>query len=77
MKIDMNENLIFVGFTNGHQIDYAKDGEGAFYSDPSSGCIIPLYMLKTHEHRLETSKDIPYPEGCKLCNVARGCDGSC
>lgn len=21
--------------------------------------------------------EIPYPEGCKLCNVASGCDGSC
>lgn len=21
--------------------------------------------------------DIPYPEGCKLCNPGRGCDGSC
>lgn len=21
--------------------------------------------------------DIPYPEGCKLCNVSTGCDGSC
>lgn len=26
---------------------------------------------------LETGKDIPFPEGCRLCNVATGCDGSC
>ena len=25
----------------------------------------------------DDSVEIPYPEGCKLCNVATGCDGSC
>lgn len=25
----------------------------------------------------DSSIDIPYPEGCKLCNVATGCDGGC
>jgi len=25
----------------------------------------------------QREQDIPYPVGCKLCNVATGCDGSC
>lgn len=53
------DSLIFVGYTNGAQILYASDskqeGEGAFYKDTEHNCCIPLYMLKTHEHRLETT----------------------
>lgn len=56
---DPHDKLIFVGYTNGCQILYANDrshgGEGAFFKDTDSGCMIPLYMLKTHYHRLETT----------------------
>jgi hypothetical protein len=50
-----NKELIHVGFTNGYQVKYAKDEEGAFYPDTSGDCYIPLYMLKSHEHRIETT----------------------
>lgn len=44
--------LIHVGYTNPHQIKYAKKDSGAFYPDIENECHIPLYMLKNHEHRL-------------------------
>lgn len=50
-----NKDLLHVGFTNGAQIKYAKDEEGAFYHDTDGDCYIPLYMLKSHEHRIETT----------------------
>ena len=34
-----------------------------------------IYRMKPVDHYAEI--DIPYPEPCKLCNVGRGCDGSC
>ncbi|GFD77249.1 hypothetical protein KUL118_01110 [Tenacibaculum sp. KUL118] len=50
-----NNELVHVGFTNGDQIKYAKVEEGSFYPDTSGSCYIPLYMLKSHEHRVETT----------------------
>ena len=50
-----NKELLHVGFTNGTQVKYAKDEEGAFYPDTDGDCYIPLYMLKSHEHRVETT----------------------
>lgn len=54
----MNE-LILVGFTNGHQINYASEpeGEGCFYSNTDNECYIPLYMLETHHHRIESTSN--------------------
>ena len=55
---ELYEDLIFVGYTNGYQILYATEsegGEGSFYSDTSNECWIPLYMLKRHANRLETT----------------------
>ena len=52
------KELVFVGYTNGLQILYAtkgEGGEGAFYADTDNGCYIPLYMLRTHWHRLEST----------------------
>ena len=51
--------LIFVGYTNGHLISYASepDGEGCFYSNTNNECYIPLYMLKTHHHRIESTSN--------------------
>ena len=49
------KELLHVGFTNGTQVKYAKDEEGAFYPDTEGDCYIPLYMLKSHEHRVETT----------------------
>ena len=50
-----NNELVHVGFTNGDQVNYAKVEEGSFYPDTSGDCYIPLYMLKSHEHRIETT----------------------
>lgn len=50
-----NKELLHVGFTNGDQVNYAKVEEGSFYPDTSGDCYIPLYMLKSHEHRIETT----------------------
>lgn len=59
MNEQLHDELIFVGYTNGAQILYANDiksgGEGAFFRDTEHNCIIPLYMLKTHWHRLEST----------------------
>lgn len=55
----MTEELIFVGYTNGNQILYASSdqhgGEGSFYKSTEGDCYIPLYMLKTHTHRIEST----------------------
>ena len=50
-----NNELVHVGFTNGDQVNYAKVEEGSFYPDTSGDCYIPLYILKSHEHRIETT----------------------
>ena len=58
MNENIHDELIFVGYTNGHQVLYATEqhgGEGTFYSDTDNDCYIPLYMLKTHAHRLENT----------------------
>lgn len=61
MKENIHDDLIFVGYTNGMQIIYANDtqdgGEGYFYKDNDCNCCIPLYMLKTHWHRLESTSN--------------------
>jgi hypothetical protein len=55
----VDNDLIFVGFTNGAQILYANDseGEGSFYRTSEHNCIIPLYMLGCHVNRIETTTD--------------------
>ena len=50
-----SKELLHVGFTNGDQVKYATTEEGSFYPDTYGGCYIPLYMLKSHEHRIETT----------------------
>lgn len=50
---EKNQELFFVGYTNGAQVLYASEDEGSFYSNTENECFIPLYMLNTHEHRLE------------------------
>jgi|GEM_PF-2982209 len=50
-----SKELLHVGFTNGYQVKYAKTEEGTFYPDTCGDCYIPLYMLKSHEHRIETT----------------------
>ena len=55
-----NEDLCFVGFTNGLQVSYARKEngcEGAFYCDTENECHIPLYMLRSHLHRIELTSD--------------------
>lgn len=52
--------LIFVGYTNGSQIKYAEECEGAFYPNTYNECYIPLYMLKTHQHRIESTSNGDY-----------------
>ena len=53
---DIHDELVFVGYTSGanikllHETDY-----GAMYSDTKVNCYIPLYMLKSHLHRIETT----------------------
>lgn len=57
----MQDELIFVGYTNGNQILYATEaegGEGSFYSSTDNDCYIPLYMLKSHAHRLQNTSNM-------------------
>lgn len=55
------ENLRHVGYTNGYQLAYNinnhDEAAGLFYPDSDCGCIIPLYMLKDHDHRIATTTD--------------------
>lgn len=55
---NIHDHLIFVGYTNGDQILYAAENEGCMYSDTENDCFIPLYMLKTHAHRLESTSQM-------------------
>ena len=59
MSENIHDDLIFVGYTNGFQILYAterdSDASGQFYGNTEGECIIPLYMLKTHWHRIQGS----------------------
>jgi len=55
---EKTEALIFVGYTNGYQILYAAEESGTFYPDTDSECWIPLYMMKRHAHRLETTTNM-------------------
>lgn len=61
MSKELHDDLIFVGYTNGAQVLYANDkgfgGEGAFYKTKEHNCVIPLYMLKTHWHRLQSTTE--------------------
>lgn len=46
--------------------------------DAISDCIDEMYYISAvAESVSDLDNDIPYQEGCKLCNVATGCDGSC
>lgn len=61
MAEELQSDLVFVGYTNGYQILYGAEsegGEGSFYSDTRNACYIPLYMLKSHVHRLQTTTDM-------------------
>lgn len=61
MTEELQGELVFVGYTNGYQILYGAEsegGEGSFYSDTENGCYIPLYMLKSHAHRLQSTTDM-------------------
>ena len=55
MTQELHDELIFVGYTNGHQILYGAKDEGVFYKDTDNDCYIPLYMLKTHWHRIQST----------------------
>lgn len=50
-----HDELIFVGYTNGYQILYGAQESGSFYPDTDNECFIPLYMLKTHWHRIQST----------------------
>lgn len=55
---DSSGELIFVGYTNGDQILYANEGaegSGLFFSNSDGNCYVPLYILKTHAHRIRST----------------------
>ena len=69
---EKTEALIFVGYTNGYQILYAAEEGGTFHSDTDGHCCIPLYMMKRHAHRLETTSDMSVTlEKLKAARVAK------
>lgn len=70
---EKTEALIFVGYTNGYQILYAAEEEGGtFHPDADGDCYIPLYMMKRHAHRLETTSDMSVTlEKLKAARVAK------
>jgi len=52
-----HQELVFIGYTNGAQIYhsavYEDEASGIFFPDTYGETVIPLYMLKCHEHRME------------------------
>jgi hypothetical protein len=60
-------DLILIGYTNGDQIRYANEGEsGLFFNGPENGCYIPVYMLKTHLHRIQSTSKTGFK--CDMLN---------
>ena len=46
--------------------------------DAINECIDEMYYISAiAESVCDLNNEIPNSEGCKLCNVATGCDGSC
>ena len=56
---EIQDDLIFVGYTNGYQISYASgntdESIGHFFGTTDGNSCIPLYMLKSHANRLSTT----------------------
>ena len=54
----VNDETCHVGFTNGANLKLLHEtGFGAMYSDTKQECYIPIYMLKSHLHRVETTSN--------------------
>ncbi|WP_346839787.1 hypothetical protein [Microbulbifer sp. SAOS-129_SWC] len=51
----LHDQLFFVGYTNGYQVQYGAEEEGSFYNNTDRDSVIPLYMLKIHQCRLEST----------------------
>ena len=51
-----SKQVVFVGYTNGDQIESSKKDSGCFYPETDGECYIPVYMLKIHKHRIESTK---------------------
>ncbi len=48
--------MLHVGYTNGANIKLLINTDyGAMYSNTNQDCYIPLYMLSSHTHRIETT----------------------
>ena len=55
---DTGGELSFIGYTNGANLKLLKETDyGAMYSNTKENCYIPLYMLKSHLHRIETTSN--------------------
>ncbi|WP_373092511.1 hypothetical protein [Zhongshania sp.] len=55
-KVPDESELVHIGYTNGAQVLYCVTGEsGSFYPDTENDTCIPVYMLRTHAHRLEST----------------------
>ena len=55
---NLNNETFHVGFTNGANLKLLHEiGYGAMYSDTKQNCYIPIYMLRSHLHRLETTSN--------------------
>ncbi len=55
-KVPDESELVHIGYTNGAQVLYCvTDESGSFYPDTENDTCIPVYMLRTHAHRLEST----------------------
>lgn len=55
---NLNDEACHVGFTNGANLKLLHEtGYGAIYSDTKQDCYIPIYMLRSHLHRVETTSN--------------------
>lgn len=55
-KVPDGSELVHIGYTNGAQVLYCvTDESGSFYPDTENDTCIPVYMLRTHAHRLEST----------------------
>lgn len=55
-KVPGESELVHIGYTNGAQVLYCvANKSGSFYPDTENDSCIPVYMLRTHAHRLEST----------------------
>jgi hypothetical protein len=74
-----DETILLIAHRTAWKYKYSTDPHHSDTYTFNDSCMLDFArkLLEAGKAENETEIDIPYPEGCKLCNVASGCDGSC